>query len=45
MPAYGQQRLADQLGVPVVAIPLDRELPADLPSEDQIEGAKSRYTL
>ncbi|BCJ62002.1 LLM class flavin-dependent oxidoreductase [Micromonospora endophytica] len=24
---------------------LDRELPADLPSEDEIEGAKSRYTL
>ena len=26
-------------------LPLDRELPQDLPSEDEIEGAKSRYTL
>lgn len=43
--AYGQQRLADQLGVPVEAIPLDRQLPADLPPEEEIEGARSRYTL
>ncbi|WP_246485840.1 hypothetical protein [Kribbella qitaiheensis] len=26
-------------------LPLDRQLPADLPDEDEIEGAKSRYTL
>jgi FMN-dependent oxidoreductase (nitrilotriacetate monooxygenase family) len=45
VPAYGQQRLADQLGVPVEAIPLDRELPAGLPSEDEVEGARSRYAL
>jgi FMN-dependent oxidoreductase (nitrilotriacetate monooxygenase family) len=45
VPVYGQQRLADQLGVPVEAIPLDRELPADLPTEDEVEGARSRYTL
>jgi alkanesulfonate monooxygenase SsuD/methylene tetrahydromethanopterin reductase-like flavin-dependent oxidoreductase (luciferase family) len=27
------------------SLALDRELPADLPPEDEIEGAKSRYTL
>jgi alkanesulfonate monooxygenase SsuD/methylene tetrahydromethanopterin reductase-like flavin-dependent oxidoreductase (luciferase family) len=26
-------------------LPFDEQLPADLPDEDEIEGAKSRYTL
>jgi FMN-dependent oxidoreductase (nitrilotriacetate monooxygenase family) len=45
VPRYAQERLAAQLRVPVEALPLDSELPADLPTEDEIEGAKSRYTL
>ncbi|MEJ3750870.1 LLM class flavin-dependent oxidoreductase [Actinomycetes bacterium KLBMP 9797] len=44
-PEYAVRQLASTLGVPVAALELDRELPADLPTEDQIEGAKSRYTL
>jgi FMN-dependent oxidoreductase (nitrilotriacetate monooxygenase family) len=42
---YGQRQLARLLRVPVEQLELDRELPADLPAEDEIEGAKSRYTL
>jgi FMN-dependent oxidoreductase (nitrilotriacetate monooxygenase family) len=45
VPHYAQQRLADQLRVPVEALELDSQLPADLPDEDEIEGAKSRYSL
>ncbi|MEU5694998.1 LLM class flavin-dependent oxidoreductase [Actinosynnema sp. NPDC020468] len=39
------EQLAGLLRVPRDSLALDRELPADLPSEDEIEGAKSRYTL
>jgi FMN-dependent oxidoreductase (nitrilotriacetate monooxygenase family) len=45
VPEYAQRSLADQLRVPVEALSLDSQLPADLPGEDEIEGAKSRYTL
>jgi len=44
-PEYAQRNLAALLKVPVEALPLDGHLPADLPDEDEIEGAKSRYTL
>ena len=37
--------LAELLGVDVTDLRLDQELPAHLPDEDQIEGAKSRRTL
>jgi len=44
-PEYARVQLAKTLRVDPDDLPLDRELPADLPSEDEIEGAKSRYTL
>jgi len=44
-PEYARVELAKTLRVSPDDLPLDRELPADLPSEDEIEGAKSRYTL
>ena len=44
-PEYARAQLARTLRVDPEDLPLDRELPADLPSEDEIEGAKSRYTL
>ncbi|MDQ4504175.1 LLM class flavin-dependent oxidoreductase [Sinomonas sp. ASV322] len=44
-PEYARIELARTLGVAPEELPLDRELPADLPDEDEIEGAKSRYTL
>lgn len=44
-PEYARQQLAATLRVAPEDLDLDRELPADLPSEDEIEGAKSRYTL
>jgi FMN-dependent oxidoreductase (nitrilotriacetate monooxygenase family) len=44
-PEYAQHNLARLLRVPVSALPLDGHLPDDLPAEDEIEGAKSRYTL
>ncbi|MGW5578553.1 LLM class flavin-dependent oxidoreductase [Micromonospora chokoriensis] len=44
-PEYARQQLATTLRVALEDLDLDRELPADLPSEDEIEGAKSRYTL
>jgi FMN-dependent oxidoreductase (nitrilotriacetate monooxygenase family) len=45
VPEHAQRRLAATLRVPVEALPLDSQLPDDLPAEDDIEGAKSRYTL
>jgi len=42
---HAQRRLAATLRIPVEQLSLDRQLPADLPGEDEIEGAKSRYTL
>jgi FMN-dependent oxidoreductase (nitrilotriacetate monooxygenase family) len=44
-PEYALRQLAEQLRVAPEQLHLDRELPADLPAEDEIEGAKSRYTL
>jgi FMN-dependent oxidoreductase (nitrilotriacetate monooxygenase family) len=44
-PEYALRQLAQTLGVDPSSLSLDRELPAGLPDEDQIEGAKSRYTL
>ncbi|SDR70976.1 LLM class flavin-dependent oxidoreductase [Actinopolymorpha singaporensis] len=45
VPEYAREQLARTLRVAPDDLPLDRELPADLPDEDEIEGAKSRYTL
>lgn len=44
-PEYARAQLARTLRVDPEDLPLDRQLPADLPAEDEIEGAKSRYTL
>ena len=44
-PEYALPQLAELLQVDVSELQLDRELPADLPDEDAIEGAKSRRTL
>ena len=40
-----RDRLALLLGVEPERLALDAPLPGDLPAEDEIEGAKSRYTL
>ncbi|HVW44356.1 MAG TPA: LLM class flavin-dependent oxidoreductase [Amycolatopsis sp.] len=45
VPRYAVEQLAKQLRVPADRLALDEPLPAELPSEDEIEGAKSRYTL
>ena len=44
-PEYARDQLARTLRVDPADLPLDRRLPDDLPDEDEIEGAKSRYTL
>ncbi|MEU7750210.1 LLM class flavin-dependent oxidoreductase [Micromonospora sp. NPDC049171] len=44
-PEYARAQLATTLRVSPEDLDLDKELPADLPSEDEIQGAKSRYTL
>jgi len=44
-PEYARNQLAKTLRVDPDDLPLDQPLPADLPDEDEIEGAKSRYTL
>ena len=44
-PEYAKRQLAQVLRVDPSVLHLDAELPADLPSEDQIESQKSRYTL
>jgi FMN-dependent oxidoreductase (nitrilotriacetate monooxygenase family) len=44
-PEYARQQLATTLRISPEDLDLDRELPADLPTEDEIQGAKSRYTL
>jgi len=44
-PEYARRQLAQILRVEPEILELDRELPADLPSEDAIESQKSRYTL
>jgi FMN-dependent oxidoreductase (nitrilotriacetate monooxygenase family) len=42
---YAVAQLAQTLRVDPQRLKLDEQLPADLPDEDEIEGAKSRYTL
>ncbi|WP_438017742.1 LLM class flavin-dependent oxidoreductase [Sorangium sp. So ce315] len=44
-PEYAKRQLAQTLRVKPEELDLDAELPKDLPGEDEIEGAKSRYTL
>ena len=44
-PEYAKRQLAQRFKLDPDALDLDGPLPADLPSEDEIEGAKSRYTL
>ncbi|MFH5877367.1 LLM class flavin-dependent oxidoreductase [Arthrobacter sp. NA-172] len=44
-PDHARRQLAGVLRVSPDSLGLDAELPEDLPSEDEIEGAKSRYTL
>ena len=44
-PEYALPQLAELLQVDVAELRLDRQLPAVLPDEDAIEGAKSRRTL
>lgn len=44
-PEYAKVQLAETLRLKPEELDLDSELPADLPSEDAIQGAKSRYTL
>jgi FMN-dependent oxidoreductase (nitrilotriacetate monooxygenase family) len=44
-PEYAKSQLAQTLRVKEHDLDLDAELPKDLPDEDAIEGAKSRYTL
>ncbi|GAA4228264.1 LLM class flavin-dependent oxidoreductase [Actinomadura meridiana] len=45
VPEYARAQLARTLRLPPERLPLDAPLPPDLPAEDEIEGAKSRYTL
>ncbi|SFT31955.1 LLM class flavin-dependent oxidoreductase [Streptomyces sp. ok210] len=44
-PEYGKRQLATTLRINPDDLDLDAELPAEIPGEDEIEGAKSRYTL
>jgi FMN-dependent oxidoreductase (nitrilotriacetate monooxygenase family) len=44
-PEYAKRQLATAFKLHPDALDLDKPLPADLPSEDEVEGAKSRYTL
>ena len=44
-PRYAVAQLAQLLRVDPERLKVDEQLPADLPDEDEIEGAKSRYTL
>ncbi|MBD3915461.1 LLM class flavin-dependent oxidoreductase [Nocardioides hwasunensis] len=45
LPEYARRQLARTLRVAPERLALDEQLPDELPDEDQIEGAKSRYTL
>lgn len=45
VPEHAHRQLAATLGIPAEELDLDARLPAELPAEDAIEGAKSRYTL
>jgi FMN-dependent oxidoreductase (nitrilotriacetate monooxygenase family) len=44
-PEYAKRQLAERFGLDPGTLELDRPLPAELPGEDEIEGAKSRHTL
>ncbi|MFB7949636.1 LLM class flavin-dependent oxidoreductase [Kitasatospora phosalacinea] len=44
-PEYAREQLATVLKVEPERLRFDEQLPADLPTEDEVEGAKSRYTL
>ncbi|WP_280310455.1 LLM class flavin-dependent oxidoreductase [Nocardia abscessus] len=44
-PEYARRQLAAHFKLPIERLDLDRELPEDLPTEDEIQGAKSRFTL
>jgi alkanesulfonate monooxygenase SsuD/methylene tetrahydromethanopterin reductase-like flavin-dependent oxidoreductase (luciferase family) len=45
VPEYAKRQLAKTLRLDPDDLALDEELPANLPSEDDIEGSKSRFTL
>ncbi len=45
VPEYAKRQLALRLKIAPEDLDLDAELPEDIPTEDEIEGAKSRYTL
>lgn len=45
VPEYAKRQLALRLRIAPDDLDLDAELPDDIPTEDEIEGAKSRYTL
>ncbi|AJE81331.1 FMNH2-dependent monooxygenase [Streptomyces albus] len=45
VPEYAKRQLAERLRIAPEDLHLDEELPEDIPTEDEIEGAKSRYTL
>jgi FMN-dependent oxidoreductase (nitrilotriacetate monooxygenase family) len=44
-PEYAKRQLAERFHLDPGDLDLDEPLPANLPAEDEIEGAKSRYTL
>ncbi|MEU2258339.1 LLM class flavin-dependent oxidoreductase [Nocardia xishanensis] len=44
-PEYARRQLAERFAIPLDEFDLDSELPENLPTEDDIEGAKSRFTL
>ncbi len=44
-PEHAKRQLAQTLRVKPEELELDAELPKNIPSEDEIEGAKSRFTL
>lgn len=44
-PEYAKRQLAQRLRIAPEDLDLDSELPEEVPTEDEIEGAKSRYTL
>jgi alkanesulfonate monooxygenase SsuD/methylene tetrahydromethanopterin reductase-like flavin-dependent oxidoreductase (luciferase family) len=44
-PEYAKIQLAERFRLDPDRLVLDERLPDDLPTEDEIEGAKSRYTL
>ncbi|MGA5317806.1 LLM class flavin-dependent oxidoreductase [Streptomyces pseudogriseolus] len=45
VPEHGVRRLEELLRLAPGTLALDAELPGELPSEDEIEGARSRYSL